>query len=67
MTETKTITNSSWIKGASFDNGNLTLDLANGRKATLTGVPESEYRNLVGAGSPGQYFNTHLKDKYATR
>lgn len=63
---TQTI-NGSFVKGASFENGNLTVEFNTGRSVTYVGVPEAKYQALVAASSAGRYFNAEIRNKYSTR
>lgn len=58
--------NSSVLAWADYDPDSHTLRLTfrSGRTYTLRGVPAYHYTGLIRAGSPGSYFNTHLKGRY---
>ena len=58
--------NSSVLAWADYDLDSHTLWLTfrSGRTYTLRGVPAHHHTGLIHAGSPGNYFNTHLKGRY---
>jgi hypothetical protein len=44
----------------------LELEFTSGRVYHYSGVPESEYRDLMAAESKGSYFNQNIRDVYPT-
>jgi hypothetical protein len=55
---------SSWLRAAGHDGYSLHVELHNGYKYTLPRVPLSVFEALINAGSPGTYFNRHIRGKY---
>lgn len=60
---------SSNLSAARYDDETqeLEIDFASGSTYSYSGVPESEFDNLVNAGSPGGYFHRNIKNGYAFR
>lgn len=44
----------------------LTVQFVNGAIYVYSGVPFSEYWNLVQSASPGGYFDSKIKNRYTT-
>lgn len=66
MDGTWTPLNSSSIRQARYlpDSSTLEIQFQTGTAYTLSNVPTDVAEGLFSAGSPGQYFNTHLKGQY---
>ena len=62
----RTPVTSSDIRSIGYDASTQTLEVEfqSGGIYQYTGVPESEYRNLMAASSHGQYFHAHIKNAY---
>ncbi|MBS0234258.1 MAG: KTSC domain-containing protein [Proteobacteria bacterium] len=60
---------SSVIKSADYDPDAHTLDVMfrSGRHYTYFDVPEQIFDFLIVAPSAGEYFNTQIRDQYASR
>jgi lysyl-tRNA synthetase, class II len=58
--------NSSVLSMAEYDDEAQTLDLTfnSGRTYTYHDVPKDVYDGLVSSSSPGQYYNSQIKDIY---
>ncbi len=56
--------NSSMLSSCSYDSeaNELTVTFVNGRDYTYKDVEKSTYEELIGAPSPGKYFNSIKKD-----
>jgi hypothetical protein len=54
------------IAAVSYDTDTETMEVefVNGRAYTHEGVPIEVYEGLVGAGSPGTFWNTSVKGQY---
>lgn len=61
----KTLTNSSLISEATFENGRLTLRFKNGRTTAYNGVPASKFDRLVNSDSPGRVYNQEIRSQYS--
>ena len=57
------ISGSSLLRGYSYDNGNLSLEV-NGRWYTYYGVPEDVFNGLMASDSKGNYYNNYIKGIY---
>jgi hypothetical protein len=57
---------SSNLRSVGYDPETSTLEIEfhNGGTYQYFGVPTSAYRSLMGAGSHGGYFHSHIKDVY---
>lgn len=53
----------SWVEYDPFT-GTLEVTFHSGRTYTLHRVPAHHYSGLLHAGSPGAYFNRHLRGRY---
>lgn len=51
--------------GYNAENGTLKIQFNNGRAYEYYGVPESEFNNLLNAGSKGQYANQNIYKAYS--
>lgn len=59
---------SSAIRAVHYDANSMTLTIwftSGGHGYDYYNVPEWAYTSLVSAPSKGQYFNQHIRDKYA--
>ena len=54
------------IADVEYDTEERTLEVtfASGRSYTHVGVPQTTYEALVNAGSPGSYYNSHIKGAF---
>lgn len=50
--------------GYDSDSGTLEIEFKNGAVYQYSGVPQSEYDDLIAAASHGTYFNAHIKNVY---
>jgi len=59
--------NSSAIRAVDYDpyTGTLDIQFASRRTYTYHGVPEYIYYGLISADSAGEFYNTHIKGRYA--
>jgi len=53
--------------GYDADTAELEIEFTSGDVYRYYAVPARVHRELLGAPSPGGYFNTHVSDKYPTR
>lgn len=63
QSEPESVNFDSWVNGANFDNGELTIYL-NGRPYTYHGVPKLVYNALKSADDKGAYYNKYIKGIY---
>lgn len=66
MTMTSRPLRSSMIEAAGYDPDTRTLEIefTGGRSYTFPNVPPDVYESLLGAESPGRYFNQQIKGVY---
>lgn len=62
----RTPVNSSNLASVGYESASLTLEIEfrNGGTYRYFDVAESEYQNLLQAGSKGKYFNAYIKLRY---
>jgi hypothetical protein len=53
--------------GYDADTAVLEVEFVSGDLYRYFAVPPSVHRELMGADSPGAYFNRHISDRYPTR
>lgn len=56
--------NSSNVSSVGWEEGVLEVEFRGGKLYRYEDVPESEYRALLGADSPGKYLLTHIDGVY---
>jgi hypothetical protein len=56
--------NSSDLQSVGYENGTLFIRFHSGGTYSYSGVPDSVYRDLLAAGSHGQYFQAFIKGHY---
>lgn len=66
MAETFIFRRSSNLESAEYDSETeqLTLTFLDGSEYTYDSVPNETYRGLTLAGSPGQFFHRHIRDRF---
>ena len=58
--------NSSAIRSASYDvvSQVMTVNFTDGSEYSYDGVPPNVFDDFTGSGSPGSYFNQHIRGSY---
>jgi len=56
--------NSSAIRAVGYDGCTLAVEFHSGRTYDHPGVPESVYREFMGASSKGSYYARHIRGRY---
>jgi hypothetical protein len=58
--------NSSALRAVDYDpfSRDMQIWFASGGPYTFRGVPPSIYQGLISAGSPGTYYNNHIRGRY---
>lgn len=58
--------NSSAIRGVDYDEStqNMTIYFRSSGGYTFYGVPWEVYTGLINSGSPGSYYNYHIRGRY---
>jgi hypothetical protein len=54
---------SEWIGLVCYDQGELLITMQ-GARYVFCGVPESLYRGLISASSPGTYYDQYIRGRY---
>ena len=67
MAETFIFRRSSNLLSADYDQetGSLTIQFQDGGEYTYANVPPETYRGLTLAGSAGQFFYRHIRDRFS--
>ena len=67
MAETFIFRSSSNLASAEYDSetSELTVTFQSGEEYTYSNVPPETYRGLTLAGSAGQFFYRHIRDRYS--
>ena len=67
MAETFIFRRSSNLLSADYDQetGSLTIQFQSGDEYTYANVPPETYRGLTLAGSAGQFFHRHIRDRFS--
>jgi hypothetical protein len=60
----QTITDSSNIQGADWDNGILIIEFKGGTQYRYFDVPDGVYQELMSAASKGKFVNENIKGRF---
>lgn len=56
--------NSTALRTAEYEDGNLTVEFNDDRSATYVGVPNHVFEELLRSPSQGRYFNMNIRGQY---
>jgi len=55
---------SSSIAAIGFENGTMYIQFKHGKLYVYAGIPKSLYKAFISSGSPGSFYNNHIRGRY---